>query len=230
LTRLLAKILLFFLTTVLILSCNAVKRLEADENLLVKNEIFANDELVKDSRIKNQLYQKPNTKLLGFPLRLHFYNLARPEIDSILTEKFLENESRRKRLTAILSKKQFDQYIYSKKEFNQWIKRTGEAPVVLNKEQADKSVNRLKSWYWNNGWFNVESDYKVLPIENKDKRAKVEYYVKPGKPYTLDSLTTEIASPALDSLYQSNKTESLNVATATAITLAEFRRQESIGK
>ncbi len=220
LTRLLAKILLFFLTTVLILSCNAVKRLEADQNLLVKNEIFANDELVKDSRIKNQLYQEPNTKLLGFPLRLHFYNLARPEIDSILTEKFLENESRRKRLTAILSKKQFDQYIYSKKEFNQWIKRTGEAPVVLNKEQADKSVNRLKSWYWNNGWFNVEADYKVLPIENKEKRAKVEYYIKPGKPYTLDSLTTEIASPALDSLYQSNKTESEIIAGTQYNTIA----------
>ena len=206
--RLFAKILLFFLTSALIISCNAVKRLDADENLLVKNEIFSNGESVKNSKIYSQLYQEPNTRILGFPLSLHFYNLARPDIDSILTVKYLENERTRENLTSVLSKKQFERFVHSKKEFNDWIKRTGEAPVIVSKEEAQKSKNRLESWYWNNGWFNVESEFKILPIENKEKRAKVEYYVKPHQPYIVDSLITDISSAALDSLYNVYKAES----------------------
>ena len=206
--RLFAKILLFFLTLVLIISCNAVKRLEPDQNLLVKNEIFSNGDKVKDSRIYNRLYQEPNTRILGFPLRLHIYNLARPNIDSILTEKFLVNESKKNKLISILSKKQFEKFLRSRVEFNQWIQRTGEAPVLVNEEETKKSVNRLQSWYWNNGWFNVETDYKIIPIEDKNKRAKIEYYVTPHEPYILDSIKTEISSRALDSLYEVNKSES----------------------
>ncbi|MUP41925.1 BamA/TamA family outer membrane protein [Christiangramia aestuarii] len=206
--RLFAKILLFFLTLVLIISCNAVKRLDQDENLLVKNEIFSNGEIVKDAGIKSRLYQEPNTSILGFPLGLHVYNLARPNIDSILSERYLENERKRDFLVNILSKKQFDKYLNSRKEFNQWIKKTGEAPVLVNEEETKKSENRLKSWYWNNGWFNVETDYKIIPLEDKKKRARVEYYVTPHEPYLIDSIKTEISSQALDSLYEMHKTES----------------------
>ncbi|MDR5589556.1 BamA/TamA family outer membrane protein [Christiangramia sp. SM2212] len=206
--RLFAKILLFFLTFVLIISCNAVKRLDADQNLLVKNEIFDNDELVKDSRIYSQLYQEPNTRILNFPLSLHVYNLARPNIDSILSERFLENERKKNKLIGLLSKKQFDRYLRSRVEFNEWLKRTGEAPVIVSEEETKKSVNRLKSWYWNNGWFNVEADYKIYPIEDKEKRARVEYYVTPNTPYVLDSINTDITSKALDSLYELHKSES----------------------
>ena len=206
--RLFAKILLFFITSVLIISCNAVKRLDPDENLLVKNEIFSNGEKVKDARIYSRLYQEPNTRILGFPLGLHVYNLARPNIDSILTEKYLENERKKKRLVSILSKKQFDKFIHSKKEFNEWIKRTGEEPVIVSEEETNKSDNRLKSWYWNNGWFNVETDYEIIPLEDKDKRARVEYYVTTHEPYIVDSIKTEISSQALDSLYELHKANS----------------------
>ena len=210
--RLFAKILLFFITPVLIISCNAVKRLDPDQNLLVKNEIFSDGEKVKDSRVYSRLYQEPNTRILGFPLSLHFYNLARPNIDSLLTEKFLENEPKREKLISLLSKKQFERYLHSRKEFNQWIKRTGEAPVIVREEETKKSVNRLKSWYWNNGWFNVETDYKIIPIENKKKRARVEYYVTPFEPYIIDSIKTEISSQALDSLYELHKSETEIIA------------------
>ncbi|MUP44311.1 outer membrane protein assembly factor [Gramella sp. BOM4] len=206
--QLFAKILLFFLTIVLIFSCNAVKRLDQGENLLVENKIFENGEEIKDSRIYSQLYQEPNTRLLGVPLKLHFYNLARPNIDSILTVNYLENEKKRDFLTGLLSKKQFDRYIYSRTEFNEWIKTTGEAPVKVDREETRKSENRLKSWYWNNGWFNVETDYEIIPLEDKEKRARVEYYVKPHQAYDVDSINTLITSPALDSLYELHKAES----------------------
>ncbi|MDT0691024.1 BamA/TamA family outer membrane protein [Salegentibacter sp. F188] len=207
--RILAKISLFILTIALFASCNAVKRLESEESLLTKNDIFLNGERINESRIYNQLYQTPNSKLLGFPLQLHFYNLARPNIDSILSDKFLQNDQRRERLEGLLSRKQLDSYIKSRIDFNQWIKRTGEAPVIVNQEDTERSVNRLESWYWNNGWFNVETEYEIIPSEKKEKRAKVEYYVETSTPYTIDSIKTDIDSEVLDSIYERYKDESL---------------------
>ncbi|MDT0677842.1 BamA/TamA family outer membrane protein [Autumnicola musiva] len=206
--RRLAKISIFFLILCLLISCNAVKRVEADEALLTENSIILNGEEIQENRIYNQLYQEPNSKLLGVPLQLHFYNLARPDLDSILSEKLLQNDSKRKRLEAIISKKQLDKYINSRLEFNQWIKRTGEAPVIVSEEETRKSVNRLQSWYWNNGWFNVETDYAIIPSEKKAKRAKVEYYVNTNTPYIVDSINTDIASEELDSIYNSHIAES----------------------
>ena len=202
--RLLAKILLFSLPVTLLLSCNVTKRLESDENLLVKNDILVDGERTNDQSLYNRLYQKPNSKFV-VPFGVYIYNLARPNIDSILIVNNIENSSRRKSLTALLSKKQFDKYLRSRVQFNQWLKEVGEAPVAVNEEDTKKSINRLTSWYWNNGWFNAEADYKIIPIEDKEQRARVEYYIEPKTPYVIDSIATDIASEPLDSLYQLNK-------------------------
>ena len=204
LKRLLAKILLFSLPVTLLLSCNVTKRLESDENLLVKNDILVDGERTNDQSLYNRLYQKPNSKFV-VPFGVYIYNLARPNIDSILIVNNIENSSRRKSLTALLSKKQFDKYLRSRVQFNQWLKEVGEAPVAVNEEDTKKSINRLTSWYWNNGWFNAEADYKIIPIEDKEQRARVEYYIEPKTPYVIDSIATDIASEPLDSLYQLNK-------------------------
>ncbi|MDT0684945.1 BamA/TamA family outer membrane protein [Autumnicola psychrophila] len=207
--RILAKISLFFLTLVLFTSCNAVKRLEPGESLLTENDIFLNGERINENRIYNQLYQKPNSRLLGVPLQLHFYNLARPNIDSILSEKFLQNDQKRERLIILLSRKQLDSYIKSRITFNQWIKRTGEAPVIINQEDTQKSMNRLKSWYWNNGWFNVETDYEIIPLKKKENKARIEYYVETKTPYKVDSISTDIDSRVLDSIYKKHQNDAV---------------------
>ncbi len=203
--RLYAKISLFFLTSLFLISCNAVKRIDSDESLLTENTIYLNDDKITENRIYSQLYQEPNTRLLGVPLRLHFYNLARPNIDSILHQKYIENTRKRIFLEKLLSRKQLDKFINSRIQFNNWIKRTGEAPVIVSEEKAQRSVNRLQSWYWNHGWFNVETDYNIIPKENKQKRAEVEYYVTTHQPYDIESITTQIDSKIADSIYREHK-------------------------
>ena len=79
-------------------SCDAVKRVGEKEHLLVNNTIVVNNKKVNSERINNLLYQRPNRKLLGIPLRLHIYNTARPNIDSIVNEKINRNPKRKKRL------------------------------------------------------------------------------------------------------------------------------------
>ncbi|NNL33563.1 MAG: hypothetical protein HKO80_10190, partial [Flavobacteriaceae bacterium] len=74
----LAKISLSLLLIGCFSSCNVVKRVGDNELLLTSAEIYVNDKKNNKERVNNLLYQKPNTKAFGIPLRLHIYNLARP--------------------------------------------------------------------------------------------------------------------------------------------------------
>ncbi|WP_452219533.1 translocation and assembly module lipoprotein TamL [Lacinutrix salivirga] len=197
--QLLVKIVLIIVIIGCFSSCNTVKRVSENEHLLVDNTIIVNETKNNSETINNLIYQKPNRKLLTVPLRLHIYNLARPNRDSIF-EAWLNKGNRRERLTKSLSKKQVNKLKQSAIGFNNWLKKTGEAPTILSDTLTKKSVKRLKSYYWNNGWFNVEASSKTTKLE--DKRAKVSYTVNTGTPFKVDTITTKIATPTIDTIYK----------------------------
>ncbi|MFD2822985.1 BamA/TamA family outer membrane protein [Lacinutrix iliipiscaria] len=202
------KIVLLVFIALFFTSCNAVKRVGENQHLLTKNTILVDGKKDNSERINNLLYQRPNRTLLfnNIPLRLFIYNTARPNIDSIVHEKINRNPKRKARLERFLSKKQLDKYLQSKINFNSWLKKTGEAPVILNDARTEKSINRLESYYINNGWFNAKATAKTDTLDNK--KAAVNYTVIKGKPYTIDSITTAIDTPVLDSLYETEKHKS----------------------
>jgi len=192
----------------LLTGCNATKRVPENAHLLKDHTIYVDGEKEKNSRTYNYLVQKPNNRLplLGTPVRLHIYNLARPNIDSILRSKYIENEKKRKFMTGLLSRKQLDRYITLKSRFNSWLKKTGEPPAIVTDAITQKSADRLTAYYTHNGYFNAETTYEI----NRDssKTATVDYFVKRGKPYPLDSLKTFIDSPVADSIFNNHKGES----------------------
>ncbi|MDP5081050.1 MAG: BamA/TamA family outer membrane protein [Winogradskyella sp.] len=184
-------------------SCNVVKRVNAGDYLITDNTILEDGKKNNKERINNIVIQKPNSGMMGFlsfPLRLHVYNLARPNIDSIIEANILSDSLKVKRKTALLSKKQFDKQIESKRDFNNWLKRTGEAPSLLNEDKTIKTTNNLKKYYYSKGWFNNVVDYEIEKDSNK--QAKVIYKVTKKKPYKIDSIKPIISSPAIDSLYE----------------------------
>lgn len=195
----LSKIVLFIIT-IHITSCDSTKRVAENEYLLTKNTVFINGEKDKRETIDNLLYQEPNQKILGFPLRLQFYNLARPNIDSIINANLNKNPNRRQRLENFLSKKQLDKYVESRTNFNNWIKKTGEAPVIIDEDKARNSVKRLKDYHINNGWFDVEASYDIQKTGKKS--ASIEYQVQTGQAFIIDSISTKIATPIIDTLYR----------------------------
>ena len=205
--RLLAKISFIILTFILFVSCNAIKRVQSDELLLKENTILVNGEKLKEARIYNQLYQEPNAKLLGVPISLHLYNLAKPYPDSTFQNWLQKKPNREQRLNNIYSRKQVEKLGQSYVRVNEGIKKAGEAPVIIDEELTKKSVNRLKSWYFNNGWFNAETSYEITPLENR--RGKVDYFVTSHNPYIVDSLRKRIPSLVIDSLYDAYKHESI---------------------
>lgn len=203
----LSKIILLIVISGLINSCNSVKRVAEDELLLLDNDVYVNDEKNNTEAINNLIYQQPNRKMFGIPLRLYIYNSARPSIDSIINAGIDKKPKKRQRLEKKLSKKQLDKYVESRKSFNKWLKETGEAPTIVDQEKTEKSIKRLKDYYFHNGWFNVDASYNIEEINKQ--RAKANYKVKTGQGFIIDSISTNIATPAVDSLYQKTKEESL---------------------
>ena len=205
----LPKIALLLLITVYLTSCDAVKRVPESEHLLTHNTILINGKKENTETINNLLYQEPNSKipLIGTPLRLHIYNLARNNRDSLFEVWLNKKPNRRDRLTKRLSKKQLDKLKNTSIGFNNWLQKTGEAPVIVSDDKAKKSVDRLKAYYTNNGWFDVKANYNINKKDNK--RANVEYQVETGVPFILDTISENIKSDIVSLLHQKTKKNSL---------------------
>lgn len=203
------KITAFILIAILICACNAEKRVPDGKKLLTKNQIIVNGKSIKEENVFAQLYQKPNSTLLGFRLRLNLYNLANLNPDSTYQAKFTNNPGKYERKSKWLSAKQVDRLGKSfwYHGIHDFLKKTGEPPIIIDQSKTEKSVLRLKYYYFNNGFFNVKALSQLDSI--KPKRGKIEYNITTGSPYLLDSLKTSITTPALDSLYEVAKSNTL---------------------
>lgn len=185
-----------------------MKNVGKDEHLLTETEVLVDGKKDNTETVSNLVFQKPNSKLLGIPLRLHIYNIARPNIDSILNAKYRNPEDPKTGLKKTLSLKQYEALITSKKKINKWWRNTGEAPAIYDASKAEKTTKELRKYFYSKGWFDATTDYTVL--KDSTKEVKVTYKVTKGEPYTLDSIYTKISSPIVDSLYLATlKNESL---------------------
>lgn len=202
------KIGLFITLILIMVSCSTIRRVPDGRKLLIENNIIVDSLAPDDDRVANLPVQQPNQGIGIFPLRLHIYNLARPHRDSIYLKWMQNNPEQLKRRISLLSEKQTLQLGEGLVGFNQWLKRTGQEPVLVDEQLSKKSAERLRQWYWNQGWFNTEVDEEIVDAK-RDKRARVNYYVQRHQPYIVDSINTMIATPALDSLYEANKAKSI---------------------
>jgi hypothetical protein len=196
------KISLFILIGVIIFGCNTTKRVPNGKSLLTKNDIYVDGKKNNVEDIFNQLYQKQNSSILGYRLRLNIYNLAKLKTDSIYRAKFAHNPKKYFRKVKWLSKKQVKRlgqsFWYA--GIHDFLRKTGEAPVILDTVSTRKSLRRLKSYYYNRGFFDVTTKYKIDSVG--PKKVKLRYDIATGKPYIIDSIHSYISSKPLDSIYQ----------------------------
>lgn len=218
------KISITIVVFALISSCDAVKRVSESDYLLTDNTVVINDKKDNSETIANLISQKPNRKILGVPLRLHLYNTARPNIDSILQVKVYDNAKKMAWKTKVLSRKQLEKDIATRKGFNSWLKRTGEAPVIWEEEKTRKSVTRLQNYHINNGWFDVTASYTATPAD--DKRIEIQYEVDTGPAFIIDSITKKIESPLVELLYEATQKDAL-VKTGAQYRTVDFEQERN---
>jgi outer membrane protein assembly factor BamA len=187
-------------------ACNVVKRVKSTDYLLTENTFFINGQKKKSEELNNLSFQKKNAGLLGIPLRLHIYNLARPNKDSIFEAWLQKNPKRKQRLISKLSEKQLNQLKSSSIGFNRWLKKTGEAPILLDSLKINKTKLNLERYYFANGWFDRTVNYKVDTVGTK--RAALKFEIETGTPYTIGEQSERIDSPVIDTLYKNLKSDS----------------------
>ncbi len=211
-----------FLIAATITSCNTLKRVDEDELLLTKNTILANGERVTNEDVRSLIVQEPNSTVLGYPLRLNLYNLAKKDPDSSYQAWLHKKDKREEHLASLLSHKQVERLgeSFMVKGYSEWLKSIGEAPVTIDTSKTRKTLTRLSAYYGSKGYFNNKTDYEIIPSRRK-QRARLEYQIELGSPYHIDSISRRIASPAIDSIYALHSGASL-IRKGKQFDLADF--------
>ena len=195
------KIVLFFLFGLLFYSCSEVRKIQKKQLLIDNNEIFVNEKSTNAEDLHNQLYQKPNSKLLGFKPRLQLYNLSKKNADSSYNAWLLKKPNRLKRMTSLYSKKQVNRLgkSFLVSGYSDFFKKIGEAPSILDTSRVRKSEIRLHSYQYNRGFFDAKVSSKMDSLKNQ--KVKISYFITTGKPYIIDSIFRNIETPIVDSLF-----------------------------
>ncbi len=177
--------------------------------LLTENDIIKNGKSDNSDELSKLLYQKPNGKVLGIRARLHLYNMAKVNGDSMYQAWLKRHPGTEKTLTGLLSAKQTYRLgaSFLVSGSSEMLKDLGEAPVLFDGEKTKKSALRLKNHFFNQGYFKTKVQYEVDSTQHK--KATVRYTIDTDRPYFLDSLSHKIYSEALQPLYEKSLESSL---------------------
>ncbi|MBL4606105.1 MAG: BamA/TamA family outer membrane protein [Flavobacteriaceae bacterium] len=197
------KLFFFLLVTLFLIGCNSVKRVKDSERLLTKNTIIVNQKKNSNSELNDLIDQKPNSKALGIPLSLYFYNLGNKDKPKTASEWGKKKPKTYNFIKNIFSEKQSISYANSMIGFNNWFLRNGQAPVIIEDKKTKKTLRNLITYYKNLGYFKVNASAKKDSVGNK--KETITYSINTGNPTFLDTITTKINSPVLDSLYKIEK-------------------------
>jgi hypothetical protein len=197
------KIFILFFLTLFLSSCSSIKRVGEDDLLLKQNTIVVDEKKNTNSDLNELLVQKPNIKTLGLPLSLYFYNLGDKNKPNTIKEWGIKKPKTYNFIKNVFSEKQSISYANSMIGLNNWFLKNGQAPVIIKDEKITKTINNLTAYHKNNGYFRVKAQSNIEV--KKNKKAIVNYTIDKGRPTFLDSIITNIKSPVLDSLYQSQK-------------------------
>ena len=199
-------IIVFIGILFLISSCNTIKYVAEKDHLLVKNTVIVNDKKKSDDEVLDYIIQRPNRLVFGIPVGLNFYNLGNKEhIKSF--EKWKDSfPNREKFLTKTFSEKQARGYRKFKYNLNQWFFKNGEKPVILDTLKTAKTSDKLLNHFQNEGYFRSKISYQH--DLKKSKKALVNYKITTGKAFYLDTISRDIKTPVLDSIYELHKSKS----------------------
>ena len=189
----------------LITSCNSAKYVAKGDYLLEKNKVIVDDKNTYNLEVTDLIIQRPNQTSLGLPLQLYFYNMGNVDYENTPKKWTDDHPKTSKVLNSVFSKKQTRNIGESYKKINEWLLTKGEAPIALDVDKAEKSAEKLRTHYFNQGYFDAKTSYQV---DLKIKKAEVNYFVTKNDPYFLDTIRTAIESKVIDSIYNKYKLQS----------------------
>ena len=199
-TKLMKKVSFYFFIILIISSCNSVKRVAEKEQLLKTSTIIVDGKKNRNLQLNDYVIQKPNSKLLGVPVSVYFYNIGNPNAPKTPKKWGTQNPKKYNFLKSLFSEKQSIGVANSYLKFNNWFLKNGESPVIIDDFKTKKTVKSLNIYYKTIGFWNNT----VVAIKDslKEKKGAITYHIKKNNPLFLDSLSTNIPSSTLKAIYQ----------------------------
>lgn len=186
-------------------SCSNTRNLKANESLLVKNNIIINNKNNNSVEINSYLLQRPNHRVLGLPIGLLLHNISHKKTDSIYQQMIYKTEKKNNFISQILSKKQLYNIVLAKHNFNKWLIQKSEPPAITSNEKTNASVKNLKTYFFNQGFFNATINTNTFIDEQK---AYIDYIINKKDQYQIGQINYLIENPLIDSIIQKNKAKS----------------------
>ena len=205
------------------ISCNSVKYVPENENLLKKNTIVVNDKTKSKSKLDKYLVQKPNQTTFGVPISLYLYNIGDLEFEETFDEWRENHPNKSHSFDKIFSKKQNYVIYKTNKGVNKWFLKKFQPPVLFDEIKTEKSVISLQNYFISQGYFEASVTDTISQL--KEKQLEVEYKITTNNQYYIDSITTEIESPVLDSIYQANR-ENSKIKKGNPFIFNDFEQEE----
>lgn len=214
-----SKYILFIALLGICIGCSLTKDLQEGQYAVYENKIEGIDQSDKDE-LYGLIEQEPNTRFLGSSLGVTIYRVGRNFYDSAEVAARLERteealaEVRQARDSLPddkkLRKKQDKlnaktESLEKKLEYGNAVMRTGNPLVVLDSAETETTVENLKGYLVNHGFFESSVDFSV---ETKKKKAFVTYQITEGPVYVLDSIYTRSDNPEIIKLLKQRPKDS----------------------
>ncbi len=204
--KLMKKLSFYFLFILLLSSCNTIKHVPENELLLTKNTITIDSVQKNDEKLKELLLQRRNARAIGLPLSLYFYNLGNPKGSQDVEEWKENHPGWYNTFKDIFSEKQSIAVANTFIGLNQWYLNNGQAPVIIDDKKTKNTVKNLQTYFQTEGYFRAKVWSKKDTITKK--KGTISYFVEKNKPSFLDSISINIRSSVLDSIYNLSKERS----------------------
>jgi hypothetical protein len=186
--------------------CSPIRRLDDSEYLLHKNKIIGNNSAVSDAILLAYVKQKPNRKILNlWRFHLQVYNLVNLKRANERYKVKLEKRAIKNGKRKAAGKKPFSEEPVS---FSNWLLEIGEAPVIVDTFQINRSAVQLQLYLRNHGHFNALVNDSVV-FNSERKRADVFYLINAQKPYTIENIEYVIDDQTIREIFMRNWAQSL---------------------
>ena len=161
--------------------------------------------------------------------------------DKNLKREELKLHIRQKENLRILGVLKFHLGVYnlsSGKKDNDWLKRVGEAPVLYDEFQAQKSKDQLRIFLKNKGYYNAVVKDSIL-INQSKKKLNLIFDIKAGQPYRVrnysylikdKSLKEVLLKDSVNQLLKRNDIFDLDVLNAERLRMATFLKNRGYYK
>jgi len=129
---------------------------------------------------------------------LHKNNIENAQKKEV-SNKEIRSYIRQKPNNRILGLK-FNLWLYNlsnldkEKGLNNWLRKVGEAPVIYDQNQNNRSVDQITSYLGRKGYFDAEVNDSV---DYKKRKVIVDYYVEPNESHKIGTITYQIADTTI---------------------------------